>query len=88
MYFVYFSSILLTISSSQTAVPSIPMQNLWPILIREGSSTVAVLKGIMLHAGEQIFSSNFEELIEEGAFTSLLISAEMLIRVLQQNNKK
>lgn len=34
------------------------------------------------------FSSNFEEVIEEGAFTSLLISAEMLIRVLQQNNKK
>lgn len=55
MYFVYFSSILLTISSTQTAVPSIPMQNLWPILTREGSGTVAVLKGIMLRSGEQIF---------------------------------
>lgn len=43
---IYFSSMVLTISSTQAAVPSVPMQNLWPVLIREGSSTVAVLRGI------------------------------------------
>lgn len=38
-------------------------------------------KGHMLHAGEQIFSTYFEEAIEESASTSSLsISAEMPIK--------
>lgn len=37
-------------------------------------------KGHMLHAGEQIFSTYFEEAIEESASTSLSILAEMPIK--------
>lgn len=72
---------MLTISGPQAAVPSTPMQNLWPILIRAGSSTVVVLKGICYMLENRFFSTYFEEAIEESASTSSLsISAEMPIK--------
>lgn len=86
---VYFSSILLTISSTQAALPSIPMQNLWPILIREGSSTVAVLKGICYMLENRFFKSFWRS--DWGRcfyFFSFNISRNAYKILLQQNSKK
>lgn len=86
---VYFSTILLTISSTQAAVPCIPMQNLWPVLTREGSSTVAVLKGIYYMLDNRFFKSFWRS--DRGRcfyFVYFNISRNAYKIVLQQNSKK
>ena len=86
---VYFSRIFLTISSTQAAAPSIPMQNLWPVQIREGSSTVEVLKGICYMLENRFFESFWRS--DWGrcfCFFSFSISRNAYKIVLQQNSKK